>query len=62
MLDAKGAWFNFTPGIIKDAEDAISTTLEPKHQGFQQLLTYLESNPKLTEYLAKRIRTVESKS
>lgn len=62
MIDTKGAWLSFTPALIKDAEEALSTTLEPKHQGFNQLLTYLENNPKLTEYLTKRIRTVERKS
>lgn len=61
MIESKGPWTNFTPELIKDAEIELKITIEPKHQGFNNFLNYLESTPALVKYLYDRIRLVESK-
>ena len=61
MIDTAGTWMAFDADLIKDAEEKLKITIKPKHQGFNQLLTYLEDTPTLTDYLFQRVRMVEGK-
>lgn len=61
LLEIKGSWYSFPEPILKEIKDDLKVDIEPKQQGFNAMLLYLESNPKLTKYLFDRIRTVEGK-
>lgn len=61
LVEIKGSWYIFEPSLIKDVKDKLSIEVEPKLQGFNAVLKYLEDQPKLTKYLFERIRAVEGK-
>lgn len=61
FIEQAGAWYEFSPEIIKDVQEKIKFEMKPKHQGFNNLLEYLENNPTLMNYLYGRVHLVESK-
>lgn len=61
LIESKASWFIFDASVIKEAKEKIGIEVEAKHQGFNNLLNYLENTPQLTKYLFDRIRTVEGK-
>ena len=61
LIKTAGTWMEFAPEIIRDAEEALKIVVSPKHQGFNNILIYLEENPQLANYLFNRVKTVESK-
>lgn len=56
-----GAWYTFPEEVIKDIKKEIDFEVKPKIQGYQNLVEYLEANPKLADYLYNRIQFVVQK-
>jgi RecA/RadA recombinase len=61
LLIVSGSWFSFPAEVIKDVKDKLKVDLEPKLQGKNKIIKYFEENPKITQYLFERIKTVVAK-
>jgi RecA/RadA recombinase len=60
LLKKAGAWLNFSPTLIEEAKSS-GITIEPQHQGIDNLRKYLEDNQNITEYLFNRFKEVLGK-
>jgi hypothetical protein len=52
MIQKKGSWISFSESLLQELKDAGFETIE-KLQGEHKLLSYLESNPEITEFMYK---------
>lgn len=51
-----GAWYEMAESLIKELEDSKIENTKTKFQGERAVLEYLESNPKLLEYMIGRFK------
>lgn len=59
LVKKSGAWMTFSESIVEQAKTS-GVTIEPQHQGSNNLRLYLEQNSNVTEFLYKRLKEVLS--
>jgi len=60
MVNKKGAWLSFNEIILKEAKEKGLEIIQ-QHQGMNNLRTYLEENPPITNYFFEKFREALSK-
>lgn len=60
MIAAKGAWVTVSDELIEELKK-VEMEIDKQHQGMDNFRMYLESNPKITQYLFEKFKKVLKK-
>lgn len=59
-ISKKGAWLTIDADLVKEIKDTLEIECKELHQGKDQLMTYLEDNENITDFLFEKLKKMIS--